>query len=138
MPLPSATLKIGKLLRDPKILAPQAANPHQACAYMIAGSYAYVPSGYPILGPFIEVMAREPYKGKITSKEHLTESYQKPQRPGGAIDLYIEDAECQIMRRYDITLDEIEEVHTLIRSIETLPVYIEHPVFAKLLQVDYS
>jgi len=138
MPLPSAVIKLGKLLRDPSELTPQAANPMEACAYMIAKSYSYVPPEYPILGPFLQVMLREPYYGKVRSGEFLTESYQKPKRADTPLLLDIEDCKYQIKKRYKISDDQLESVTALIQSVEKLPSYIEHEVFRILMETDYS
>jgi hypothetical protein len=56
LPLPSTTIKIGKLLKSPNVLAPRDPDPISTCARMIANSYPYVPRNYPILGPFLEKM----------------------------------------------------------------------------------
>jgi DNA-directed RNA polymerase sigma subunit (sigma70/sigma32) len=42
-----------------------------------------------------------------------------------------------INHRYNISSEEVDEVESLLRTIKSLPAYIEHPVFDKLCEVDY-
>jgi len=142
-PLPSAVLKIGKLLNDPvKItsVTRRGKKYHydertavRMCALALANSYGEVPRNYPILGEFLYTMKRLGLPSTKTLAS-LQESW-KPRM--SATDIFRFDALDSILDRYNISPKEVFEVEELLKSIKSLPAYIEHPVFDKLCEVDY-
>lgn len=143
VPLPSACLKIGKLLSDPVIITrtirkgkKHFLSPRDAirmCATALAQSYGNVDPSYPILGEFLRTMSRLGKQPRIVLQS-LHESW-KPVMTGIQIDR--EEACNSMLIRYGIDREEVEDVERLLRSVVSLPSYIEHPVFDKLCNVDY-
>jgi hypothetical protein len=143
IPLPSACLKIGKLLNDPRTITKSIVrgvkrflDPAEAiaqCASALASSYGTVERDYPILGEFLFTMNR---LGK-QPKRHLgslQESW-KPVMTGITVDR--EAVLEAILFRYGITAEEVVSVETLLRTVNTLPMLVIHTVFDKLCDVDY-
>jgi len=143
IPLPSACLKIGKLLNNPIEITRviRRGKKHRLglqeairqCSTSLAQSYGTVDRSYPILGEFLFTMSR---LGKQPRRVvgSLQESW-KPNMTHVAVDraVALEAIEC----RYGITVEEVISVEALLRSVTTLPSYIEHSVFDKLCEVDY-
>jgi hypothetical protein len=142
-PLPSAVLKIGKLLNDPVLITGVTRKGKKVrfdertairmCSLALANSYGEVPRAYPILGEFLYTMKRLglPSTKKLAA---LHESW-KPQMSQTQVDR--EAVLEAINHRYNISSEEVDEVESLLRTIKSLPAYIEHPVFDKLCEVDY-
>jgi len=143
IPLPSACLKIGKMLNDPisvtrvtrrgkkSYLSPVEAI--QQCSSALAKSYGELDRSYPILGEFLFTMIR---LGKQPRK--VLGSLQESWKPSmTAVKVDRQTALASIESRYGITVEEVESVERLLRTVVALPSYIEHPVFDKLCDVDY-
>jgi hypothetical protein len=143
VPLPSAVIKLGKVLRDPvQITAVKVGSrtrrdtPDEAvrrCAYALAMSYGEVDPNYPILGPFVSVLRRLG-RPNPTPLCELQESW-KPSMSGINIDrASVVESVC---RRYSLTPQAIFDAESLIREVTSLPAYVQHPVFDALADVDY-
>jgi hypothetical protein len=142
-PLPSACIKLGKMIRDPVEITHFVRNGKKMkrprdeaiamCAYALASSYNTVGFDYPIFGAFLDVLRRF---GRVSTVRvlDLLEN-EKPTPSAGTLDWRL--ACEQIEERYGITISEIEEVSELFYQVKTLPSYVEHPVFDKLVEVDY-
>jgi len=148
LPLPSACLKLGKVLNDPVLITrsvkhvrgqrvvvrddPQTAV--RKVAFCLSRSYGAVPPSYPIFGSFLNALMRcsvDP--GRDLGP--LEESW-KP-KVELAFDLDREEAFDALLGRYGITREEALDVEDLLSTVDTLPCYVEHPVFDKLCDVDY-
>jgi len=103
------------------------------CAFALASSYNQVPSDYPIFGEFLRTLLRLGHENQ-TALSKLEESY-KPKL--GNCFPSRDEACVAIFSRYNITIQEIESVEKLMRKIISLPAYVEHIVFDKLVSVDY-
>jgi hypothetical protein len=137
MPLPSASLKIGKLLRDPETIAPRKVGAQRAVelvAFALASSYGNIPNDYPIFGPFLQVMLRCGHNNEILRGHALLESW-KPRV--GTFICDREDSLEAIEYRYNISRAEVDDLERLLKTVVTLPAYVEHVVFDKLCDVDY-
>jgi len=143
VPLPSACLKIGKLLNDPVIITRQIRKGRKVflrrrtaikrCAFALAQSYGTVDFSYPIFGEFLRTMVRLGEQPRVVHAS-LHESW-KPSMTGIQID---RESVCESMLlRYNISREEVEDVEKLLRTVVSLPSYIEHVVFDKLCEVDY-
>lgn len=148
LPLPSAVLKLGKVLRNPvditKTVRTIKGKRHSTrlplseairqVAFCLARSYGLVPMDYPIFGPFLAALLRlgmdpghplggleESWKPKITT----------------IVVLNREEAIAAIVARYNIEAVWIEEVEELFNNLVSLPAYVEHPLFDRLCDVDY-
>lgn len=142
-PLPSAVLKLGKMINNPlEVTAFRRRGKKQhreigeaiaMCAHALASSYQSISKDYPIFGPFLEALRRNA-KASPSALRRLEES-QKPKATGGILLPYV--AEEAILYRYGISQQEIVEVCILLSQINSLPAYVEHPVFDKLAEVDY-
>jgi len=142
-PLPSALLKLGKMIKDPveitsftrrgKKMHRSAEEAVRMCAMALANSYPTVKDDYPILGTFLKKLRTLGSESPSALVDILESS--KPTPSAGVID-YVQ-ACAEIEDRYGITKREIREVEDLLNAITTLPAYIEHSVFDKLVDVDY-
>jgi len=136
MPLPSACLKIGKLFRDPRLLVVGGGlNAAKVVAHAIASSYPGFDYSYPIFGEWLRTMRRLGIVGQIRDGDF----FENPFRVRSAADVKInrEGILLMIEGRYGITPADVERVEKLLRSVETLPAYVEDPVFSRLSEVDY-
>jgi hypothetical protein len=148
-PLPSRFLKMGKSLRDPRALYRAQARKDLFKAYMLYANdvaHSYAPFlQVPIVRAFVQRYLTGPKILDFLAKEHwkvqpevddLHEGdpgagWTAASLPGDRVDWT-----C-LLRRYDISMADIEEVEDLIR--ESKPgEFLEHPVFLKLAAVDYA
>jgi len=155
MPLPSAVLKLGKLLRSPREIChvknngkwshPPIERAIAQVAVAIALSYGQVHETYPILGAFLWKLRRlgmaalgwAPSKYRTISFNAVNESsWHKTRIDIGCVDS--EMAREAVCVRYDLTLHDLHRVESLLSQINTLPAYIEDPVFDRLMEVDYQ
>jgi len=143
VPLPSACLKIGKLLNDPVVITRtiRKGRKHflgrkeaiRMCAMALSQSYGKVDPSYPIFGEFLRTLSRLGKQPRVVL--HSLQESWKPVMTGISIDR--EGACSSILTRYGISREEIEDVERLLRSVTALPSYVEHIVFDKLCDVDY-
>jgi hypothetical protein len=142
-PLPSAVLKLGKVITDPLDITSFTRRGKRArrsdkeavemCAMALANSYSAITSDYPIFGPFLEVLRR---LGRVSpSALRRMEESQKPTATGGT--LIPDEAVQAIFMRYGITAEDVFRVERLLGQINSLPAYVEDPVFDLLAVVDY-
>jgi hypothetical protein len=142
-PLPSALIKLGKMISDPVEITSftrrgrRMRRPRQEaismCALALANSYPNVRNDYPILGSFLNSLRRLGSECP-TTLEGIIES----SKPCPSIGLLDYSLVCSIIEeRYAITYSEIREVEALFGTITSLPAYVEHNVFDKLVEVDY-
>jgi len=143
VPLPSACIKIGKLLKNPIDITRviRKGRKHRLpydeavaqCATALAQSYGKVERSYPIFGEFLFTMSRLG-KQPRTDLKCLQESW-KPVMSGIQVDR--EGVLDSLLSRYGIDRDEVEEVEALLRKVVKLPALVEHIVFDKLCDADY-
>jgi hypothetical protein len=143
-PLPSALLKLGKMIRDPvevtsfirhgKRMKRDRVEAIKMCAYALASSYSTVGSDYPIFGDFLCTLRRVGVQPPSTVAG-LIEG-EKPKPSLGTLD---RDAVLNhIQERYGITSKEVNAVAGMFKLVSSLPFYLEHPLFDKLADVDYA
>jgi len=141
MPLPSAVLKLGKTLREPhEIMRLPKTRKHLAVrqmAYALSQGYGQVPDDYPILGVFLQTLRRLGVKPGTNKRFELHEANRDK--------VQITDGKCSrlsvlgaMMLRYHLDPGDIGEAETILRQINSLPAYIEHPVFDALCETDYG
>jgi len=140
LPLPSAVVKLGKLLKDPCLIFKDK-NPHssysKAC-YALAKSYGQVPFEYPILGVFLKQLLYCSSQGLYDKPVHglaVLESWKPVVQDYHIID--VDSCRAAMCARYDITRSDIERVEKLIRKVRSVPCYLEDPVFLSLSITDY-
>jgi hypothetical protein len=146
LPLPSAVVKLGKVLRDPSSITGQK-DPQKAIqvvAYAIARSYGQVDESYPILGPFLMMLLR---LSKTTEDERLQLEKKMQMNPIENWEFKVHPIVRQMDRpgciqaichRYHCEQEDIERVEQLFKHTEKLPVYFEDPLFVRLRDVDYA
>lgn len=143
LPLPSLTIKLGKVISDPveitvvrrggRKIRLDAKSAAMVCAYALASSYGLVPPDYPIVGAFLACLKRNG-----TAPRRALRRLEEGWKPAIQHFLLDRDGAMDFMfARYEITRDEIHEVEGLLGKINSLPCYIEHIVFDKLADVDY-
>ncbi|QJZ28421.1 hypothetical protein 1 [Kummerowia striata luteovirus] len=148
MPLPSACLKLGKLLRDPRDITRSVKTVHgirvkteddyvtavRKCSHALASSYGLVPDSYPIFGSFLSVLRRLGIQGD--KYYGILEESWKPK----IVELFEVDREDSIqaiIKRYGVSRDDIDRVEALLESISFLPCFVEDPIFDNLCEKDY-
>jgi len=143
VPLPSAVLKLGKVLRSPveitrvkikgqKVVELSLQDAVRACAFALASSYGQIDFSYPILGSFVAKLQ------KLSLKNELSLSLQESWKPTmTGVSVFRDGAVNAICQRYGITSTDIEEVENLIALVDSLPAYVEHSVFDALAEADY-
>jgi len=137
LPLPSAVVKLGKLIRSPLEIA-QVKNweiAYSRCAFALASSYGLVPFEYPILGPFLRKMLQLGSSDVRVRGLGLLESW-KPNIEC-SINLNLERCYEAFQSRYDFEIGDISRCEKLIESVDRFPCYLEDSVFLKLSVVDY-
>jgi hypothetical protein len=135
-PLPSMVLKLGKVITAPRIIArtKDAQLAIQRVARALAMCYNNIPANYPIVGPFIAMLARLGKDGPVTA-EQAVESWAFKAKGGAFIcPAGVYDS---LRERYGITPLDCEEVERLCESVTSLPVFMSHHVFVVLMQRDY-
>lgn len=146
MPLPSACLKLGKVLRDPieicKYKDPETrqtvwkTGPEavKVVAFALASSYSTVPKDYPILGAFLNTLRRCGDKIAHPDLHQLDESW-RPKLDDENVDA--EETIQAIATRYDLEYSDILRVSALLDSVVNLPALVIDPVFDVLKARDY-
>lgn len=140
MPLPSAVLKLGKMLKAPVQLTKLKGKPRDTnavaikkVAFMISKSLGHVPNDYPILGAFLKVCAALGTANDIEAKILET---QKPKLVEAPISRDL--AMDYIGLRYRLTSSDIIQMEDMFNAVKVLPAAVSHPGFTRLLQVDYE
>lgn len=142
VPLPSAVIKLGKVLRDPveitkftrkgKKMHRTPLEAVRMCALALASSYGKIDLSYPILGAFCAVLER--CGQYVEGNFELQESW-KPRMSGIAVDR--DSVLNSIHVRYGIEVEDVLRVERLLGRIHELPAYVEDEVFDKLCSRDY-
>ncbi len=146
LPLPSALLKLGKILRDPvtithvhkqgKKVQRTSEEAVKVVAWALARCYDGVPRDYPVLGEFLEVMKRCGKRTKIHIEDVIESAAYKPKL--GTVTIDRPEAMLAVCRRYGCDRLDIERAERVLRSVRTLPAYVEDPFFETLANVDYA
>jgi len=145
-PLPSACLKLGKVLRPPvdickfkhpltkQLVEKTPLEAVAVMAYALSSSYGAVPRDYPIFGAFLQTLDRLGLEMQHPDLHSVYESW-RPIMTDFTLD--IEDACSAICRRYDLSRDDLDRVHCLLSLVVQLPSLVVDPVFDRLRAVDY-
>jgi hypothetical protein len=137
-PFPSQCLKLGKVLREPRLFSKNRKSSMDGVRVVAHGIYSSmknVPQNYPILGAFLDCLQRF---GTVTNSivSASEDGWYKPSVFSVSIDRG--SALSFVARRYDLSIAEIIRVENLLNSITALPAFVYDPVFDKLRDVDYS
>jgi hypothetical protein len=135
LPLPSAVLKLGKVLEDPCTIAKDSDidNAMRKCMFALARSLGYIPYEYPILGPFIKLMLEKGIETDLVIKRRFKKievSYFDSLLDRDFVLGAIES-------RYGISEDMVSDFESILKDVNYFPVMINHPVF-DLLMFDYE
>jgi hypothetical protein len=147
--LPSAVLKLGKLMKNPIALLQLKSAISDAEAEKLAAQTMFyaimrsvdVPDDYPLIGAFKRLANRLPRATSERANALIMDEYiregarYKLLRAAPIARKYVINA---IIERYDISEQQVIECESYILSIPSLPALIQHPVFVKLRDVDYA
>jgi len=138
VPLPSAMIKLGKILKDPEVITKRKGyEAIQICANAIASSYGQLDETYPLLGPFLVKMRGSLRLDSLPQMDDLVESWDyKPHAKINGLDR--ESLLSAIEFRYNLKPDDVDRVESLIRGAGRLPVYIADRAMLVLRDVDYA
>jgi hypothetical protein len=140
--LPSACLKLGKIMRDPVTLTglPDA---HVAASVMFQAVMAGVdvPPDYPLLGVFRSMSLQLNRAGGVSGRalaalsdpvvsEDARFKMRHARAPRSAVLEFISE-------RYGLSANEIIAAERLVSTVSSLPALVVHPVFDRLKAVDY-
>jgi hypothetical protein len=152
LPVPSMLLKIGKVLTEPakivteklvKRLRLSRGEVLRRVAYGMGKSPGLIPFSYPLLGPFCEKLISLGSEGHHGVDHLNVDKYVESYRPTVEHVFRGDESELRITalqafaERYSVSIAEIEDAERLIRSVDDLPVFLAHPVFVRLVVVDY-
>jgi hypothetical protein len=143
--LPSLILKLGKVLSDPVTSCRGRTKDPLTARYLLArgmwSSNKGIDPAYPILGPYLqqlELITRDRAAGReVCNLENKEYRMFSGTANGSYVAINREEALSSICHRYGTTVAEVEEVEALIRKIDRIPCYVNHPLFNKLAQTDY-
>jgi hypothetical protein len=150
--LPSCVVKLGKSLRSPDRYRisgePRFAEGSARWQELLhdmaraqALSYGGIPDNYPILGAYLRKMRSFSDKSReeLDALRMMPVQYEDGYRVALPEGIYINRDEImeRTVERYSCSVSEILEVEALIDSVQRLPVFISHPLFQKMLSVDY-
>jgi SAM-dependent methyltransferase len=135
LPLPSAVLKLGKVLEDPRVITKEQdiEIAMRKCLYALARSIGFIPANYPILGPFVQMML----KHGISCSVEIRRRFKKIEVSYFPAKLDLEIVYDMILNRYGIGKDMIEDFNQLLLEIDYFPTMLNHPVL-DLLMFDYE
>lgn len=135
LPLPSIVLKLAKLLVHPGTLFPDDTEDvaYRKSLFALSRSPGALPSEYPIVGPFVQVMERFAIQTDVELAHKKMRIRVDPMH--GAMD--VEAVRAMICARYDLQAGDIDDFSSFCSRIATFPVLLVHPVFSALM-VDYA
>jgi len=146
-PLPSLIVKLGKLLEPPTVVARKSGlrnlTSQQAIdvfAYAFSTALPDIAPDYPLLSTYISTLARLGVSKRYVPDLQFREGYN---------DIYVTrgnqprpDTRDRVLlmmeRRYRISRVSVEEVERLLSSVTRLPAFVVHPLFDRLIAVDYG
>jgi hypothetical protein len=136
VPLPSQVIKLGKIMTDPRLIFPKLAAPQawKAAASSMAASYGFVPREYPILGPFLKRYSELSEERLILPGEEAFRYRVKRELP---IRILREQALEMICERYQLTLEDIEQLEEEIRTVP-FPSIMTSLAWGALARKDYG
>jgi hypothetical protein len=137
-PFPSQCLKLGKVLREPRLFSKNRKDTMEGVrvvAYGIYSSMKSVPPNYPILGAFLACLKRLGAVSNcaISASE---DGWYKPQIVSASINR--RSALTFVARRYDLSISDVIRVEELFDSVKALPAFVYDPVMDRLRDVDYA
>jgi hypothetical protein len=135
MPLPSAVIKLGKVMTDPKVMYPDVPDSLACAAKGMALSPGPIPAEYPILGPFLQALLR------LSSSCAAVETPYESHRRVATTTLHTVDRDValeMIEERYGITRIDVEALEAEYASIRDLPVLVCNPSVNRMAEVDYG
>lgn len=143
IPLPSCILKIGKTLKDPRVLIKNSDHLYavRRVAYEISVAFPHIPANYPIVSAWFSILKRLSVKSdKNIAKDYFIEDYKYKTK--GSLVVLDENEICELYQkiysRYGIIKRDIREFENLCESVVSLPALVAHPIVDVLFQRDYS
>lgn len=137
LPLPSAVIKLGKLIRSPLEIASTKDwdLSYKRCAYALARSYGNIPFEYPILGPFLVCLLKFGKDWNGMDHVPVLESWKPVVTTTFTIDVDL--CRSSMIKRYGFDVCDLLRAESLIGQVKQLPSYLEDIVFLRLSEVDY-
>jgi hypothetical protein len=143
MNLPSLSLKLGKLFKDPTIMAKEKDRSLATAMSFraVMESVSTIPSNYPIIGAMLDkarsLSDHGPRLEKIINDPYIREGHRH--KVFGKANTICREHVIQLMcDRYGVSPVDVEEAEWLISKVEELPCFVSHHVFEKMRDVDYA
>lgn len=148
--LPSAVLKLGKVLADPKVIV--RARVHKGdhlvacrvvCHAMWLG-YQRVPEDFPILGALLRCYRRiglsvqDAFEAGKIGEITIEDFDYKPKTSGPNVAIPRENALQFVCERYDTTVEQVCELESLYDRVMRPSTIVSHPLLLRLGAVDYG
>lgn len=144
-PLPSRVLKLGKVSKDPTVLAKR--RPHewreaaQEVAAAMASGHPGVARNQPFIGDLLQLYDTfRPSTRHLIERNQVIENAEFSVTDGGGRTVSDDTWNTMLMNRYGITPEESKSFAALLACPhlrEQFPVMINHPALDKLRNVDY-
>lgn len=150
VPLPSQILKLGKSIRDPRIIfktrygKPSWDQAYKIFSKNVVASLKCIPFNYPVLGDFLSILNTfQPEHFVAAKPEDVIEDYTYKTHIRADERVVLSQAHITLAReafcrRYEVTIDEIDNAISVIRTVTTLPVVMHHRLFFRMRTVDYG
>lgn len=146
--LPSLVVKLGKVMTDPATITKtfktkdgknlSREDAIRVTAYGIQLSYGAIPDDYPIMGAFMSTLRRLGlWHERLNEVQIQVESHSYKSMPS-VVKLDRQAAVEAVCYRYDLLPEDVFRVEALLNSVDSLPAYVEDPVFSRLVEVDYA
>lgn len=153
--LPSASLKLGKVMKDPTLIVPRKCVPdgdsgrermenttehrQRAACFVFAAvmKSVDVPDDYPILGAMKQLSEKLRAGMDVF---HIVDPFmlEDAQHKLRAAEANRPEVVQQMIERYNCTEYDILDCERMILSVEALPVLVCHPLFERMREVDYE
>jgi hypothetical protein len=143
MNLPSLSLKIGKVFKDPAIIARKiktSISKENLVFKAVLSSLKGMPEDYPILGSMIKLSKRlvgqDTTLDPLMNDPYIKEGHAHKAYGRGECDR--KDVLRLMQIRYGLSEEDICEAEDLIDNVHDLPCFVSHPVFERMRDVDYE
>jgi hypothetical protein len=137
-PLPSACIKLGKMIKDPCVIAKdRTVKAYGVVANAIAKGLGAIPDDYPVLGAFKQSLLRLSASGRrLVNPNQVIEDYEhKVKHSSSTVDRALVLA--AIERRYGLDPADIDRLEKLFLDVKSLPAYVQDEGFNILADTDY-
>lgn len=144
--VPSASLKLGKLMRNPAKLLKAPVREASEAMFAAIMSSVDVPADYPILGA-MRTLSRRLIRAadRVSVSQTLLDRASSDPMVIENLQYKVRSARCSrldclrfMLFRYKVTQEDVERAERLILSVSTLPALVADPVFIAMRDVDYE